>query len=126
MDHREIITDALRSIGVVAKDEPAQADDYAVGKAALDALFAELQTSPGMVWADLTVDTIPDAFRIPLGHLLGCDLAPMYGASPVSPRATAMIRLRAVQNVYVRDMDYNKDGTTTQAEMDAFDRGAYY
>ena len=32
MDHRDIITDALRGIGVVAKDEVADGSDYNIAK----------------------------------------------------------------------------------------------
>lgn len=126
MNAVDIITDAFRGLGVTAVDEALQAHDYAVGKSKLDALFLELQTSPGMNWSALTVETIPEKYRIPLAQLLGCELAPAYGVSPEVPRATALVRLRAVQNVYTRDMDLDEDGTTTDDEECAFDKGAFF
>lgn len=127
MNARDIIRDAFQGIGVVAVDEAAQAYDVGYGLAKLEALFAELQTSPGMTaFASLTVDTIPVKYRIPLSDLLGCDLAPAYGATPVCQRATAIVRLRAVQNVYERDMDLDEDGEVSDDEEDAFDAGAFF
>lgn len=116
---------AFEALGEVAADEALQAHDYEYGMTLLEGLFAELP-SHGLSFS-FTIDAIPVAYRKPLANLLACDIegAGRAGSAPY-PRATALIRLRAVQNRYVRDMDLDDNGTTTEAETCAFDRGAYF
>lgn len=126
----DIIREAFQGLRIVAVDEAAQAHDYAYGKSRLDALFLELRTFMTDFASPVTVDTIPEKYRIPLADLLGCDLAPAYDATPVCARQTAMVRLRAAQNVWAdyRDgmMDLDDDGTVEEDETIAFDQGAYF
>lgn len=121
---RETATRALRLIGVVAQDEAATADEYAVAEDTLDTLYAELNSAHGFSMTFGT-DAIPDEYFLPMARLLGVEVARDFGVN-AEPFATALNRLRAVEHVYTRDMDLDDDGTTTEVEISGFDAGGYY
>ena len=122
---REIATRALRRIGVVAHDEAATADQYAVAEDALVSLYAELNASNGFSMT-FGPDAVPDDYFLPMAYLLAVEIAPDFTRPAPDRRNTALLRLRGADHVYVRDMDFNEDGVTTQDEIDTFDRGAYF
>lgn len=85
----DVITSALRFIGVVADDEPATAEQLAVATSVLTGILteAEIEGPTGMVPAD---DVIEDRSADALAEFLGASLAPRYGKpSPVGRPAAA-------------------------------------
>jgi hypothetical protein len=42
------------------------------------------------------------------------------------PEITALMRMRAVNKPYVRDMDFDDDGIVDEAEEDAIDMSRYF
>jgi hypothetical protein len=123
---QEIVALALNIIGVAATDDPVQASDYATTNRVLDGVFAELQGPWGGCTFDFALEAVPSAYLMPLARMLAVRVAPLYARPEPEPEKTALVRIRAVNLPYVRDMDYDEDGTTTQVETDAFDAGAYF
>lgn len=87
----EVCTEALRIIGVVAGDEPAQSEDLTRAKSYLDSIFAELNETKdiGMAWS---VETVPDAVYLPLSRAVGGALASSYGRTQRAMEAAADIK----------------------------------
>jgi len=122
----DVISAALRRIGVLAADEAAEADAEAYAGEALDALFAEVKQVHAMPFT-WTLEETPDAAFLPMAYLLATEIAPHY-ERPSEPRSRAMGRLRAYAFPDDRDLraDYDEDGTVSVDEQDAYDRAAYY
>lgn len=123
---QEIVAFALEEIGVTAADDAPSAEDYTKGSRFLDGAFAELQSAWGGCTFTFTADNVPDEYIIPLSRFLAVRLAPSYTRPAPESEKTALVRIRAINLPYTRDMDLNEDGTTTDEETLAFDEGTYF
>lgn len=123
----EVCTRALRHIGVIDADDPATAADIAYCRDALGSILDELVVDPYNFTISWTAETVPDVYFRPLALLVAVDVAPHFGV-PAELRATAIMRLRGIQFPDDREdrADLDDDGTVTDAERDAADRGRYY
>lgn len=125
MTRLDVVTRALRRIGVAAEDEAPTADQIANAGAVLDSLFAELQGEATITW---TLETTPAVSFVPLANLLAVEMAPEYGqpAPEGRPRAwrRLMATIRSDEREDVRDLD--EDGLISDDEADAGARAAYY
>ena len=122
----EVITSALRRIGVVAEDEAASTAMETNAGEVLDTLFAEIEVSKDVTW-DLT--TVPDEAFIALSNLLAADVAPLYPpAQAPYPRGVAWMRLMGIIRPDDREdyRDTDDDGTVSDAEADAGERARFY
>ncbi len=121
----DIVTLALREIGVVSMDEAAQADDMQVWGDVLDAEFARIQVTEGFTWT-FTTDTVPDALYVPFAWYLASFMT-MYGrALPDRRRAMAAIREHEHLDDRTDRADADADGTLSTAEQAVADRAAFY
>lgn len=103
----EIVLRALRRLGVAAHDEPATAEQMALGRQVLDDLFNEFTSFIDVTW---TLADIPAAAAHPLAATVAIDLAPMMGVPAVEQRMSAFTRLCAVIRPDTRDdEDYEPD-----------------
>lgn len=105
----DVITAALRRLGVVAVDEPVQAADAAYARDVLDGLFAEIAETQGL-GIDFDLDTVPRAYVEPLGVLLAVDIAPAYTKAPPTTRSGALVRIRAISWPLVAPEDEQTEG----------------
>lgn len=106
----DVITRALRRLGVVAKDDAPGADDLAQGTDILAGIYAEIAAMGLLLWPD---DDVPATVYMPLTTLLACEMAQDYSVAPPMSRAGAMLRLLAVINSDDRTNgpdDYNAAG----------------
>lgn len=95
MTELDVITHALRLLGVVAADEPPSADQAAFCRSTLNAIVVEFQEFHPLPWA---LNGIPERSFLPLALLLAADVAPSYlVAAPIS-RGMAKLRLSATVN----------------------------
>lgn len=119
----DVITRALRSVGVVAHDETPDSGIAAEAGSVLDALFAEIETAKAVAW-DLT--TVPDEAFIPLANLLAAEIAPTFQVGTVFSRPVSWMRLMSV--IRPNDMedarDIDESGTVDTSEAMAQDQ--YY
>lgn len=90
---KDVIEHAMRRIGVLASDEPAQAEDYRDASSILDALTDELQAIHGI---EIDPDEVSGAARMPLARLLSVELAMSYDVAPRDIREAMIGRLRAI------------------------------
>lgn len=122
----EVITSALRRIGVVAEDEAASTAMETNTGEVLDTLLAEVEAAKALTW-DLTA--VPDEAFIALSNLLAADAAPLYppAQAPYS-RGVAWMRLMGVIRPDDREdyRDTDDDGTISDAEADAGERARFY
>lgn len=65
----DVTTEALRSIGVTAVDESAEATDHARALSHLEAIYATLDETEGMALA-WTIETVPDTLFLPLSMMV--------------------------------------------------------
>lgn len=114
-----------RANGAGGVGDPVSGEDYEYAASALDALVAELAVAQNITLGFALGDT-PDRYLLPLADLLSHEIKGQYELTPPGSPTGALMRLRAVHNPYVRDMDLNDDDATTEAEITAFDRGAYF
>lgn len=98
----EIVLRALRRLGVAAHDEPATAEQMALGSQMLADLYAEFTTFIDVDW---TLADIPAAAAHPLAATLAIDLAPMLGVPAIEQRMSAFTRLCTVIRPDTRDDD---------------------
>lgn len=89
----DVITRALRRIGVAAHDEVPTADQIDNAGAVYDSLVLEVGQE---IRAPFSGETIPDELFVPLANLLGVDLCPDYGVPPPTTRGNAFLRVLAV------------------------------
>lgn len=95
----DIVERALRSLRVLAQDEPPTAEMLAQAGTVLDGIFAEINAMrPGVPFDPRT--GVPDEALVPLAQLLAAEIAPDYGEPPAVSRARAWLRVRAL---YVAD-----------------------
>lgn len=122
-----LISNALRLLRVVAHDEPATGEQVALGLDHYTALLADLNGPwGGCTLAFTAADAVPEAYRWPLESLLANRLAPIYDAVAPMAETTALMRVRAVNKPFVRDMDLDDSGTTSDGEIISFDEGRFY
>lgn len=127
MNKRDIVTRALQRLNVVGVGEAPEAHEYELGLEELARIFADLNGSWGGCTLTFTIDdTFPAAYEQGFVNLLAARLGGFFERSGPEPEATALMRIRAVNIPYVRDMDLDEDGTTTTEEIESFDRSRYY
>jgi hypothetical protein len=127
MRKRDIVARALQRLGVVDAGAAPEAHEYELGLECLEQLFADLNGTWGGCTLAFTIgDEFPAAYQNPFINLLASRLAVTFERTPPEPETTALMRLRAVNVPYVRDMDLDEDGTTDDCEIEAFDRGLYF
>lgn len=102
MTELDVITQALRMLGVVAADEAATADQEAFCRVTLEALVAEFQEFHMVAW---TTDDVPAKSFQPLALLLAADVAPSYMVPAPASRGNAKLRLLATVNPDDREPD---------------------
>lgn len=86
-----MITGALRHLGVIARDEPVQAEDLAYAGDLYDGIFYEMYYVEELDVGE--EDSIPDERYIPLMKILASDVAPHYGlVGPSRPASVMMLR----------------------------------
>lgn len=107
MAAKDVIERAFRRLGILAIDETPQPHDYAYARGVLVGIINEIQNSQGLTFV-LSVDAIPVKYIEPLSLLLAVDLASSYSLPPPSARATAMMRLRAI-NWPLRQRDWREN-----------------
>lgn len=128
MDKREAVARALRRLNVVAYDEAPDAQMYATGFRELEQAIADLN-DPGWGGCALTFTAegpVPAQYQRALVDLLAFRLASEFQRPPSMDEITAMMRIRAVNRPYVRDMDLDEDGIVTDEEIEAIDRSRFY
>lgn len=91
--NHDVITRALRRIGVTAKDETPGADDFTQCADILSGVYAEIASMGVVLWPD---NDIPATVYLPLATLLATEVAQDYAVAPPMSRAGAMQRLLAV------------------------------
>lgn len=122
----DVITLALRQIGVVAADETPSAPDADYAGDVLDGLFAELKAVHGFTWS-WTLEATPQTHALPLALALGAEIGNTYGVATTS-KASAIGRLRALSFPDDREdrRDTDEDGVISDAEKDAGMRAVFY
>lgn len=127
MTRLDVIHRALRRLGIISKDESADASDAEDVGEVLDALFDELQNVHEMVFTwDLT--TVPLAAFIPLANLLAVEIAVDYDIAPRETKLEAMARMRAYAfpSDFVDNRDLDEDGVISDEEAQSAREAAYY
>ncbi|PJN96874.1 hypothetical protein CNY89_00020 [Amaricoccus sp. HAR-UPW-R2A-40] len=114
-----------RANGANGVGDPVSGEDYDFAARVLGALVAELVVAH-RITLGFDLDNTPDRYLLPLADLLSHEIAGQYEVTPQGSKTGALMRLRAVHNPYVRDMDLNDNGATSEGEITAFDRGAYF
>lgn len=94
MTRLDVITKALRDIGVLAIDEAPEANDEASVGDVFDAIYAELSNEA----ITFSSSFIPADLFIGLSQMVAADAAPMYGRQAPVSRARAKLRMNAVMN----------------------------
>lgn len=124
---RDVVTQALRRLNVVAYDEAPDQAQYALGLDYLAQVFADVNGDWGGCTLAFTIDDeFPDAYRHPFAELLAARLAPVFQRPAPMAEITALMRIRTVNVPYVRDMDLDDDGTTDDDEIETVDWSRYY
>ena len=80
----EVTSEALRTLGVLAEDEAASADQYQRAKAHLDGIFATLDETYSLA-PEWTVETVPDRLFLPLSQMVAGSLATGYALDQYVP-----------------------------------------
>jgi hypothetical protein len=127
MNKREIVTRALRELGVVGYQRSPNGQMYEVGEEKLAQLYADINGP----WGGMTLtfgleDDCPAAYQDSMIDLLAARLSRQFERTPPMPEITALMRMRAVNKPYVRDMDFDDDGIVDEAEEDAIDMSRYF
>lgn len=122
---RDVITQALRRIGVLSADESPSASQWDHAEATLDAVFAEFSSVQGSIsWA---LDATPNAALIPLADILAAEIAPHFDvAGPNRSRAVLRLRAALMPDNRPDPRDYDGDDSVTADEADTFAAGKYY
>lgn len=88
----DVLTLALRRVGVVAHDEQMTADQEAVARSVYDATLAEIIADLGDY---MDGDAVPEKVFVQLANLMSVDLAAYFGLPAPQSRGSAVLRLRA-------------------------------
>lgn len=89
----DIVTRALRRIGVAAHDETPTADQIDNAGAVYDSLLIEIDAETGTA---IDGDAVDEAVFVPLANLLAVEIAPDFGVPMPTTRGAALIRLLGV------------------------------
>lgn len=73
----EVVAEALRTLGVLALDEAANADEHARAKLHLEAIFAEIDETEGAA-PEWTIETVPDRLFLHLARAVAGSVASAY------------------------------------------------
>jgi hypothetical protein len=113
----DVVTAAMRRIGVVAVDEAADPSTYAVATETFEALYAEL---PDEGFTTLTdANAVPDKAFNAIVQMSAKDIAPLFGVA--APQNDWREGLRRLRRMYMPDdrtdvSDLNSDGTISAEE----------
>ncbi len=113
----DTVTAALRRIGVVAVDEPADAATYAVATEIFETFYAEL---PDEGFTTLTdANAVPDKAFNAIVQMAAKDIAPQFGVP--APQNDWREGLRRLRRMYMPDdradaADLDNDGTISAEE----------
>lgn len=124
---RDTVTAALRRIGVVAVDDPADAATYAVAEEIFEAFYAEL---PDEGFTTLTdANAVPDKAFNAIVQMVAKDIAPQFGVD--APTQDWREGLRRLRRIYMPDdreewRDVDEDGTVSADEAILGEQALYY
>lgn len=121
----DIVTLALRQIGVAAVDEAPTADEYQYAGDILDGEFARMKVSEGFTWT-WTIDEVPDALYEPLSRYLASKLTTYGVPLPSSAQAMAKIREYSLPNDVEDRSDDDEDGVLSESEELVALRATFY
>lgn len=103
----DVVTRALRRIGVAAHDEAPTADQIDNAGAVYDALLIEIGAETGTA---IYGDSVDEAVFVPLANLLAVEIAPDFGVAMPTTRGAALIRLLGVlrpdYRTYISEPEY--------------------
>lgn len=123
----DVVAQALHTINRTGYEEAPSGEDNAIGLRYLEQVFADLNGAWGGCTLPFTIDqTITAPYVFPLAQMLAVRLAPIFERPPPEAEKTALVRVRAVNLPYVRDLDLDDDGVVTDEETAIVDRSAYY
>jgi hypothetical protein len=126
MKKRDIVARAYQALGVVGVEDAPESHQTQLGLEVLAQVFADLNGVYGCTLPFTIDNDIPAAYQTGLITLTATRLAAPYGRTAPEPEISAMMRIRAVNKPYVRDMDLNDDDVTEECEIDAVDRSTWY
>lgn len=125
MTRNEVITLALRRLGILASDRAASADQVDYCNDELTVAIAHLEGPHGLT---IGSGDIADNIASGMSHLLAANVAPHYGVNPIKSEAAAigMIRAALLPDDRVDSRDLDDDGSVSEAEADAAKRAEFY
>jgi hypothetical protein len=126
MNKRDIVTRAYQALGVVGVEDAPEAHQTKLGLEVLAQVLADLNGVYGCTLPFTINETIPTAYQTGLITLVAARLGAPFGRSGPEPEISAMMRVRAVNKPYIRDMDLNDDDVVEECEIDAVDRSQWY
>jgi hypothetical protein len=126
MNKRDIVARAFQRIGVTAIDEAPQAHETEIGLEMLAQVFADLNGVYGCTLTFTIDEAVPAAYQLGLINRRAARLAPIFQRIETEPETTAMMRIRAANMPYVRDMDLDEDDIVEECEIEAVDRSTWY
>lgn len=126
MHKRDLVTRAYQALGVVAIDDAPEAHETKLGLEALAQVIADLNGVYGCTLPFTIDEPIPAAYQTGMITLLAARLSPPFGRPAPEAEVSAMMRIRAVNKPYIRDMDLDDNGTTSDEEIEAVDRSQWY
>jgi len=122
----DIVTRALRKIGVCGIEDAPEAGDAANATAVLEALFPQIKAEQGFTFT-WSLNETPEAAFLPLAYLLASEIASDYGKQgPSYSRSMASLRAYAFPDDRPLRADLDEDGTVTDDEAEADKRAQYY
>lgn len=89
----DVLTRALRRLGVAAHDETLTADQIENSGAVYDALLTEIEATTGKI---ISGNAVEDEIFIPLAQLVAVEVAPEFGIAAPQTKGAAFLRLMAV------------------------------
>lgn len=89
----DVCTEALRLIGVVADDEPMQADQYARALIHMTDIFATLNETDQIAFS-WTIETVPDGAVLPFARAIAGSVAGSYGGAQTAAQVAMSISPR--------------------------------
>jgi methylglyoxal synthase len=126
MNKRDIVTRAFQALRVVGVEDAPEAHQTELGLEIYEQVLADLNGVYGCTLPFTVDQDIPAAYQTGLITLTAVRLASPFNATAPEPEISAMMRVRAVNKPYVRDMDLNDDDVTEECEIDAVDRSTWY
>lgn len=126
MNKRDIVTRALQRIQVTGVEDAPEAHQTELGLETLAQAIADLNGVYGCTLPFTIDQAIPSAYQTGMINMVAARLAHIFERVAPEPEITAMMRVRAVNMPYVRDMDLDDNGEVTDCEVDAIDRSTFY